>query len=101
MTLVSGVHLPVDRLAEVCRRYEVKELAIFGSATRGDMRPDSDIDIVVEFQTNARVGLLKFESLCEELEELLGRRVDLVTKRGLKPQVRPHVLREAQLVYAA
>jgi predicted nucleotidyltransferase len=101
MTLVSGVHLPVDRLAEVCQRYEVKELAIFGSAARGDMRPDSDIDILVEFQTNARIGLLKFESLSEELEVLLGRRVDLVTKRGLKPQVRPYVLREAQLVYSA
>jgi predicted nucleotidyltransferase len=65
------------------------------------MRPDSDIDILVEFQTNARIGLLKFESLSEELEKLLGRRVDLVTRRGLKPQVRPYVLREAQLVYAA
>ena len=101
MTLISGVQLPVDRIADVCRRYDVHELAVFGSAVRGDIRPDSDIDILVEFQSNARVGLVKFASLSEELESLLGRRVDLVTKRGLKPRVRPYVLREAQVVYAA
>jgi predicted nucleotidyltransferase len=101
MTLISGVQLPVDRIADVCRRYDVHELAVFGSAVRGDIRPDSDIDILVEFQSNARVGLVKFASLSEELESLLGRRVDLVTKGGLKPRVRPYVLREAQVVYAA
>ena len=101
MTLISGVELPVDLIADVCRRYDVHELAVFGSAARGDMRPDSDIDILVEFQDHARVGLIKFASLSEELEKLLGRRVDLVTKGGLKPRVRPYVLREAQVVYAA
>ena len=101
MSLISGVQLPVDRIADLCRRYGVQELAIFGSAARGDMQPGSDIDILVEFQSSARVGLVKFASLSEELESLLGRRVDLVTKRGLKPRVRPHVLREARLVYAA
>ena len=101
MTSISGVPLPVDRIADLCRRYGVHELAVFGSAARGDMRPDSDIDILVEFQSNARVGLVKFASLVEELESLLGRRVDLVTKGGLKPRVRPSVLREAQVVYSA
>ena len=93
--------LSVDRIAEVCRRFGVHELAVFGSAVRGDMRADSDIDILVEFQANAHVGLIKFASLSDELESLLGHRVDLVTKGGLKPRVRPFVLREAQVVYAA
>jgi len=88
-------------LAEVCRRYGVKELSLFGSAVRGEMRPDSDIDIMVEFEPGVRVGLIKFESLVEELESLAGRRVDLVTKRGLKPWVRPQVLKGARVIYAA
>ena len=63
MSLISGVQLPVDRIADLCRRYGVQELAIFGSAARGDMQPGSDIDILVEFQSSARVGLVKFASL--------------------------------------
>jgi predicted nucleotidyltransferase len=71
-------------LAEVCSRYPVKELSPFGSAVRGEMRPESDIDIMVEFKPGVRIGQVKFESLVEELELLAGRRVDLLTKGGLK-----------------
>jgi uncharacterized protein len=94
---------PVDlpSLAEICRRYSVKELALFGSAVRGEMRPESDIDVMVEFEPGARIGLIKFESLVEELELLAGRRVDLVTERGLKPWVRPQALKDARVIYAA
>ena len=88
-------------LAEVCRRYGVRELSLFGSAVRGELRPESDIDIVVEFEPGVRIGLVKFESLVGELESLAGRRVDLVTMRGLKPWVRPGVLKDARVVYAA
>jgi predicted nucleotidyltransferase len=65
------------------------------------MRPESDIDIMVEFEPGVRVGLIKFECLVEELAALAGRKVDLVTKRGLKPWVRPEVLRDARVIYAA
>jgi predicted nucleotidyltransferase len=88
-------------LAEVCRRYGVKELSLFGSGARGELRPDSDVDIMVEFDPGAHIGLIGFESLAEELESLAGRRVDLVTRRGLKPWVRPAVLRDARVIYAA
>lgn len=88
-------------LADLCRSYSVKELSLFGSAARGEMDPDSDIDILVEFEPGVRVGLIRFESLAEELEALTGRKVDLVTKRGLKPWVRPQVLKDARVVYAA
>lgn len=94
---------PIDgaSLADVCRRYGVKELSLFGSAIRGEMGPESDIGIMVEFAPGVRVGLIQFESLAGELEALAGRRVDLVTKRGLKPWVRPQVLRDARVIYAA
>jgi len=101
MTLSSGIVLPVDSIRELCLRYHVKELSVFGSAARGDMRADSDIDVMVEFEPGARIGLLKFEALSEELEVLLARKVDLVTKHGLKPWIRPHALKEARIVYAA
>lgn len=87
-------------LAEVCRRYGVKELSLFGSAARGEMTPESDIDVMVEFEPGVRIGLIRFESLVDELEAIAGRRVDLVTKRGLKPWIRPQVLRDARVIYA-
>lgn len=94
--------IPIDSLSleAICRRYGVKELCLFGSAVRGEMRPESDLDIMVEFQPDVRIGLIKFESLVDELESLTGRKVDLVTKRGLKPWVVPHVLRDARIIYA-
>jgi uncharacterized protein len=98
---VTGVELPVDRLAPICARYSVRELAVFGSAARGEMRPESDVDLLVDFKPEARVGLIQFARLNEELEQVIGRTVDLVTKTGLKPWLRAAVLREARLLYAA
>src|SRR6266436_4908434 len=95
----GDAHVDSTLLADVCRRYGVKELSLFGSAVRGEMRPESDIDIMVEFEPGVRVGVIKFESFADELEALAGRRVDLVTKSGLKPWIRPEVLKEARVVY--
>jgi len=89
------------QLAELCRRYQVRELSVFGSAARGEMRPDSDIDLLVEFRPDADVGLLEHAGLMLDLAQLLGRKVDLVSKNGLKPRIRSSVLRDARLVYAA
>jgi len=89
------------KLAHLCQRYYVRELSLFGSAVRGEMRPGSDVDVLVEFDPGARIGILKFESLSEDLAALVGRKVDLVTKRGLKPWIRPHVLKEARVIYAS
>jgi uncharacterized protein len=84
--------------ADLCRRYHVRELSLFGSAARGEMRPDSDIDLLVEFLPDANVGLLEHAALMLELAQLVGRRVDLVSKRGLKPRIRDSVLADARLV---
>ena len=101
MTLASGITLPVEGIAEICRKYQVRELSVFGSAARGDLRADSDMDLLVELEPDARVGLFEFAAMEEELATALGRKVDLVSKRGLKPRVRPHVLKDAIVVYAA
>ena len=89
------------QLADLCRRYQVRELSLFGSAARGEMRPDSDIDLLVEFLPKAEVGLVEHAGLMLDLERLLGRKVDLVSKNALKPRIRPYVLADARLVYAA
>jgi len=94
---------PVDetKLADLCRRYQVRELSVFGSAARGEMRPDSDIDMLVEFLPDAEVDLVDHAGLMLDLSQLLGRKVDLVSKNGLKPLIRASVLDEARLLYAA
>ncbi|HVY94687.1 MAG TPA: nucleotidyltransferase family protein [Bryobacteraceae bacterium] len=98
---IGSTHVDGNALADVCRRYGVRALSVFGSAARGEMRPESDVDFMVEFEPGMRIGLSGFESLARELESLAGRRVDLVTKRGLKPWVRPQAMKDARLVYAA
>jgi uncharacterized protein len=101
MTIATKFELPSVPIAEICRRYGVKELSLFGSAVRGEMRPDSDIDLLVDFLPDARPGLLGLSGMMRELAELLGRPVDLAVKPALKPLVRPRVLAEARLLYAA
>ena len=81
MTIAPGIVLPEAEIAEICRRHQVKELAVFGSAARGEVRPDSDIDLLVEFLAEARVSLLRHAAAERELSAWLGRRVDLVSKR--------------------
>jgi len=98
---LGDVQVDEVKLVEICQRYRVQELSLFGSAARGEMRPDSDIDLLVEFLPNAKVGLVEHAGLMLDLQRLLGRKVDLVSKNGLKPRVRPYVLADAQLVYAA
>ena len=101
MIRLGLVAVEENKLAELCRRYQVRELAVFGSAARGEMQPDSDGDLLVEFLPEAEIGLLEHAGLMLDLSELLGRRVDLVSKRGLKEMIRDSIIREARPVYAA
>ncbi|HEV2687758.1 MAG TPA: nucleotidyltransferase family protein [Bryobacteraceae bacterium] len=98
---LGDIEVDQAQLADLCRRYHVRELSVFGSAARGEMRPDSDIDLLVEFLPNADVGLVEHAGLMLDLAQLLGRTVDLVSKNGLKPRIRSSVLADARLVYAA
>ena len=101
MTIAAGIDLPDDQVAEICRRHQVKELSVFGSAARGEMRPDSDIDLLVDFLPEARPGLMGLSAMMREFSALLGRRVDLAVKPALKPSIRTEVLSDAQVIYAA
>jgi predicted nucleotidyltransferase len=79
MTLPSGITIPEDQIARICRKYNIRELAVFGSAARGDARPDSDIDVLVEFRPGSLPGW-EFFGIAEDLEAILGRPVDLGTR---------------------
>lgn len=100
MTLASGFEVPTDRVAEICSRQGIQELSVSGSAARGDMRRDSDVDVLVEFLPGVVHGWEYFR-LEMELAAAFGRPVDLATRKWLRPRVKAHILPEAQLVYAA
>jgi predicted nucleotidyltransferase len=95
------IEVPAEILAEICSRYRVSELSIFGSASSGRMRPDSDVDLLVVFESGARIGLVAFARLRNELAEAFGRAVDLVPKEGLKSAIKAEVLTQARTLYAA
>ena len=101
MTPLEQLRSETPQLAQICARFHVAELSVFGSTATGSAGPDSDIDLLVAFQPGAAIGLIAFNRLRRELEGALGRKVDLVPKDGLKPIIRDQVLGEAQLLYAA
>jgi len=89
------------KLAEFCRRHRIRKLSLFGSVLRSDFRPDSDVDVLVEFEDGASPGLLEFCRIEEELSPLFGgRRLDLVTPKFLNHRIRDRVLAEAEVEYA-
>ncbi len=89
-----------EAIAELCRRYHVRELSVFGSAVRGDFRPESDIDLIVEFEPDAKISLFDVVGLQQDFEGVLGRKVDLGEKHCIKRVIRDRVLAEAQLVFS-
>jgi|SRR5580658_8572010 predicted nucleotidyltransferase len=95
------IEIPSHLIAEFCRRNHVRQLAFFGSVVRDDFGPDSDIDVLVEFEPGARVGMLGLAGMEIELSGILGRKVDLNTAGFLSPQFRDEVLAEAQVQYEA
>jgi predicted nucleotidyltransferase len=97
----ATLHIPIDAVKALCRRHRVRELAVFGSALGSDFRPDSDVDLLVDFEPDAEVGFLEFAALQNELSDLLHRKVDLVPKRGLKHLIRDDILTSAQVIHAA
>lgn len=90
-----------QRIAEICRRYKIRELSLFGSQARGDYTAKSDFDFLVEFEPEAKIGFFALGEIQEKLEEIVHTQVDLVPKDGLKPLIRKSVLSEAEVIYAA
>ena len=96
----TSIDLPREALATFCRRHHILKLAIFGSALRSDFGPNSDLDVLIEFESGHIPGLAFF-AMQQELSELLGRQVDLNTPQFLSPYFRDEVLAEAEVQYAA
>jgi hypothetical protein len=95
------INIPPKELAALCQQHHIRQLALFGSVLRDDFRPDSDVDVLVEFDPDARIGFLRLARIQRELAALLQRRIDLVPKDGLKPVIREMVLANSEVVYAA
>ena len=94
------VNIPAETLSDFCRRHHILRLSLFGSAVRSDFRPDSDVDVLVEYEPGRHVGFRIFD-MEDELSRLLGgRRVDIVNAKFLNRHVRDQILREAQVQYA-
>lgn len=89
-----------SRLAELCQKFGIAELSVFGSTARGDSGPDSDVDLLYVRVPGNDLGMAYFD-LQEDLERLFGRSVDLVSKEGLHRVIRDQVLSDAQVLYAA
>lgn len=96
----TRLEVPKQRLTEFCRRHHIRKLALFGSVLRKDFRPDSDIDVLVEFEPDHVPGL-RFIELQEELSDIFGgRQIDLVTQKFLNRRIRDRVLADAEVQYA-
>ncbi|HLL47125.1 MAG TPA: nucleotidyltransferase domain-containing protein [Longimicrobiaceae bacterium] len=97
-----NVEVPVERIEAFCRKWKIREFALFGSVLRDDFRPDSDVDVLVTFDEGARYSLFDLGDMNMELEAMFGRRVDLVQKDRIEnPFRRRHILANHKVVFAA
>jgi len=97
------VHIPInsDEIAVFCQRHHIRKLALFGSVLRDDFRPDSDVDVLLEFEPGVRVGLLDLMSMQLEFTDLIGREADFRLPGDLSRYFRDRVIAEAEVLYAA
>jgi predicted nucleotidyltransferase len=95
------IDLPIEEITALCRRYHVRELALFGSAVKNKLRSGSDIDLLIEFEPDAEVGFITLSRMQRELSGLIHRKVDLVPKSGLKPILRQEIFSTMKVLYAA
>ena len=94
-----NLDIPRGEIAEFCRRHRIRKLSFFGSVLCDDFTSASDVDVLVEFEAGARVGLIGLAGMEIELGRLLGRRVEMHTVKGLNPQFRDDVLAAAEVQY--
>lgn len=96
----ASIPIPNDKIEEFCRKYRLQKLSLFGSVLRDDFGEDSDVDVLVEFDRNARVGFFELYDMEQELSAIFGgRKVDVVTPNGLSKYFRNEVLAEADVRY--
>ncbi len=94
--------IPRKKISEFCRRWEVVEFSLFGSALRPDFRPDSDVDVLVTFSKDAQISLFDLVQMKLDLEKIFHRPVDIIEKDALEnPFRKREILKTAQVIYAA
>jgi hypothetical protein len=96
----QNVSFPKERIEGFCHKHHIRKLALFGSVLSDNFRPDSDVDVLVEFETGYPVGLIRLAGIERELSEILGRPVDLRTPLELSPYFREEVVHSAEVQYA-
>jgi len=96
----ANIRISSEKIAEFCRKHHIRKLALFGSVLREDFRSDSDVDVLVEFETGHTPGLAFF-AMEADLADILGRKVELHTPQFLSPDFRAKVMDEAEVQYAA
>ncbi len=98
LALNKDLVIPKDKVADFCRRRHIRRLAVFGSALRDDFAPDSDVDVLVEFEEGHTPGFAFFD-MQDELSDMLGRKVELSTPKFLSRYFRDKVIKEAEVQY--
>lgn len=98
--LHTQIAIPEKEVAAFCQRYPIRKLSLFGSVLREDFNSSSDIDILIEFESNAGIGYFELVQMQSELGEIFGRSIDLLTPAALSRYFRKHVLDTAQVIYA-
>lgn len=101
-TIHPSLNVSRETIAEFCQKWQIIEFALFGSAARGELRPDSDIDVMVEFAPEARHSLYQLVDIQAELKALFGRDVDVLTTKEIRnPFRRRSIMRDLTVLYAA
>lgn len=95
-----GTYLDRERIVDFCRRHRIRRLGLFGSVLRDDFGPDSDVDVLVEFEPGARIGW-EFITIQDDLADLFGRSVDLLTPGSIRPAYRDEILSSVEEIYVA
>ena len=96
----AKIDIPKEKIAEFCRRNQIRRLALFGSVLREDFRPDSDVDVLVVFEPESKVGFFELYDMEQELSSMLGgRTVDINTPKSLSKYFRDDVVEEAEALY--
>lgn len=97
--MTAKISVPQKQLTDFCRRNHIRRLAFFGSVLRSDFGPESDVDVLVEFEVGTRVGLITLAGMEIELSKILGRKTEIHTVKGLNPYFRDQVLQTAEKQY--
>jgi hypothetical protein len=101
---ITAIELPMEKIAEFCHKWQVTELALFGSVLRDDFRPNSDIDVMVQFHPDAHPRFSTLDQMEAELKTIFHRDIDLITRKGIETSLnylrRHEILSSAQVIYA-